>query len=42
MAFKGFSKGKAFDHASLFQLDGDIPLLRAVPYGIQHILAMFV
>lgn len=34
--------GKAFDHAELFKLDGEIPLLRAVPYGIQHILAMFV
>lgn len=42
MAFKGLSKGKAFDHASLFQLDGNIPILRAVPYGVQHILAMFV
>lgn len=42
MAFKGFSKGKAFDYASLFQLDGNIPILRAIPYGVQHILAMFV
>lgn len=33
---------KPFNHAELFELDGSIPLLRAVPYGIQHILAMFV
>lgn len=33
---------KAFQHEELFKLDGDIPLLHAVPYGIQHILAMFV
>lgn len=35
-------KLKEFNHENLFKLDGDIPLLRAVPYGIQHILAMFV
>ena len=33
---------KAFATEELFKLDGDIPLLRAVPYGVQHILAMFV
>lgn len=33
---------KPFVHENLFKLDGDIPVLRAVPYGIQHILAMFV
>ena len=33
---------KAFDHEELFKLNGDIPVVRAVPYGIQHILAMFV
>ncbi len=33
---------KQFVHENLFKLDGDIPLIRAVPYGIQHILAMFV
>lgn len=33
---------KAFAQEELFKLDGDIPLLHAVPYGIQHILAMFV
>ena len=33
---------KEFVHENLFKLDGDIPFLRALPYGIQHILAMFV
>ena len=33
---------KAFATEELFKLDGDIPLLRAVPCGVQHILAMFV
>lgn len=33
---------KTFEQEELFKLDGDIPLLRAVPYGVQHILAMFV
>ena len=33
---------KQFDHAELYKLDGDVPLLRSVPYGVQHILAMFV
>ena len=29
---------KTFKQEELFKLDGDIPLLRAVPYGVQHIL----
>ncbi len=33
---------KSFDKAELSKLDGRIPVLNAVPYGIQHILAMFV
>ena len=33
---------KSFAHEELFKLDGDIPVVRAIPYGIQHILAMFV
>lgn len=27
---------------NLFQLDGRIPVLKAIPFGLQHILAMFV
>ena len=26
----------------LRKLDGDVPLLPSIPYGVQHILAMFV
>jgi len=26
----------------LFQLDGRVPLLQAIPFGLQHVLAMFV
>ena len=33
---------KPFDHDELLKLDGDVPIVRSVPYGIQHILAMFV
>lgn len=33
---------KPFDHDELLKLDGDVPLIRSVPYGIQHALAMFV
>ncbi len=27
---------------NLFQLDGRVPVLKAVPFGLQHVLAMFV
>lgn len=27
---------------NLYQLDGQVPLLKAIPFGLQHILAMFV
>ena len=27
---------------NLFQLDGRVPLMQAVPFGLQHVLAMFV
>lgn len=33
---------KPFDYDELLKLDGDVPFVRSVPYGIQHILAMFV
>lgn len=33
---------KDFVTENLFKLDGDVPFLRVIPYGIQHILAMFV
>ena len=27
---------------NIYQLDGRVPLLKAVPFGLQHVLAMFV
>ncbi|MCR4857253.1 MAG: purine permease [Bacteroidales bacterium] len=30
------------DSSRLYQLDGRLPLLQAVPFGLQHVLAMFV
>lgn len=30
------------DKTNLYQLDGRVPLLTAVPFGLQHVLAMFV
>ena len=28
--------------ASIYELDGRVPVLRAIPFGLQHVLAMFV
>ncbi len=36
---KKFPKG---DIQNIYQLDGTVPVLKAVPFGLQHILAMFV
>ncbi len=33
---------KEFNHTELYKLDGDVPIVRSIPYGVQHILAMFV
>ena len=30
------------DKANLYQLDGRVPVLTAIPFGLQHVLAMFV
>lgn len=30
------------NRSNLYQLDGRVPLLQAVPFGLQHVLAMFV
>ena len=27
---------------TLYQLDGKVPLIQAIPFGLQHVLAMFV
>ncbi len=33
---------KNVDYTSPYELDGRIPLLEAIPLGLQHVLAMFV
>lgn len=35
-------KKKKNDMGSIFQIDGRVPLGHAIPYGLQHVLAMFV
>lgn len=30
------------DRSNLYQLDGRVPIMQAVPFGLQHVLAMFV
>ena len=30
------------DKSNLYQLDGRVPIAQAVPFGLQHVLAMFV
>ena len=27
---------------NIYQLDGKVPIAKAIPFGIQHVLAMFV
>lgn len=39
---KAETAAQGFNHTDLYRLDGKIPWLRAIPYGVQHILAMFV
>lgn len=36
------SSNNSTDISNIYQLDGRVPLLKAIPFGIQHILAMFV
>ena len=30
------------NYSSIYELDGRVPVLEAIPFGLQHILAMFV
>ncbi|MBQ7841131.1 MAG: purine permease [Lachnospiraceae bacterium] len=36
------SKGKNCSVENIYKLDGRVPVLKAIPFGLQHILAMFV
>lgn len=35
-------KDKAGSVSNIYQLDGRVPIMKAIPFGLQHILAMFV
>ena len=35
-------RDKASSVKNIYQLDGRVPILKAVPFGLQHVLAMFV
>ena len=30
------------NYSSIYELDGRVPVSKAIPFGLQHILAMFV
>lgn len=34
--------GEGVNTASIYELDGRVPILKAIPFGLQHVLAMFV
>lgn len=42
MAKAVLSEQVAASTQNIYQLDGKVPLLKAIPFGLQHILAMFV
>ncbi len=42
MKFKLKLKGENASVENIYNLDGRVPLLKAIPFGLQHILAMFV
>ncbi len=35
-------KASNTDVSNIYQLDGKVPILKAIPFGLQHVLAMFV
>lgn len=37
-----FYSVKKYDVENIYQLNGRVPVLKAIPFGLQHILAMFV
>ncbi|MDY2735399.1 MAG: purine permease, partial [Intestinibacter sp.] len=36
------TKEKVSSISNIYQLDGRVPVAKAIPFGLQHILAMFV
>ena len=39
---KTLPKEKNVSTSNIYQLDGRVPLGTAIPFGLQHVLAMFV
>lgn len=39
---KSFSNDESASVANIYQLDGRVPIAKAIPFGLQHVLAMFV
>lgn len=37
-----FTQSAAADIQNIYRLDGRVPILKAIPFGLQHVLAMFV
>ena len=33
---------KDYDVSNIYKLDGRVPVSKAIPFGLQHVLAMFV
>ncbi len=42
MAKTGITPKNTADITNIYRLDGRVPILKAIPFGLQHILAMFV
>lgn len=38
----GMAAGQKASVDNIYSLDGKVPVLNAIPFGLQHILAMFV
>ena len=39
---KNFSNDESVSVTNIYQLDGRVPIAKAIPFGLQHVLAMFV
>ena len=35
-------KKENYDVSNIYNLDGRVPIAKAIPFGLQHVLAMFV
>ena len=39
---RSFTNGQGANVANIYNLDGRVPVAKAIPFGLQHVLAMFV